>query len=110
MGTARCAESLRRQRLAEYVMVRFEEQFLNPGGDEVVAADCLRWSARVRHLVARCLAAALNDGGEELPPRPTLPMLPVHDSDGPSYVRLSGYPNPLRLFSVGALQTVAALT
>lgn len=44
--------------------VRLEEQFLSSVGDEAVVADHPRWSVSVWDLVARCLAAALNDGRE----------------------------------------------
>jgi hypothetical protein len=56
-------------------------------------------SASVLDLVARGIAAALA-GKEELPPRPLLPEVPVHVSDGMPYVRMREIPQPARtLFS-----------
>lgn len=78
--------------------VRLEEQFLNNVGDEAVVADYPRWSASVWDLVARCLAAALNDGREALPPRPMLPVAREHERDGRRYVRLREIPEPAQTF------------
>lgn len=47
-------------------------------------------------LVARSIAAALNDGDEQLPARPTLPEVFVHESDVLRYVRLREIPEPAR--------------
>jgi hypothetical protein len=56
-----------------------------------------RWAASVWDLVGRCIAAALNNGREELPPRPVLPEVPVHTSaEGTRYVRLREIPEPSR--------------
>jgi hypothetical protein len=57
-----------------------------------------RWSASVWDLVARCLAAALNGGKEALPPRPVLPEVPVHTSDGTRYIRMREIPEPAQTF------------
>lgn len=78
--------------------VRLEEQSLDGVGDETVVADYPRWSASVWDLVARCIAAALNQGREDLPPRPMLPMAPVHERDGRRYVRLREIPEPAQTF------------
>ncbi|MFM0031770.1 hypothetical protein PQR70_36735 [Paraburkholderia madseniana] len=57
-----------------------------------------RMAASVWDLVARCIAVALA-GKEELPPRPQLPDIPVHKSDGGTgipYVRGREIPEPAR--------------
>ena len=58
-----------------------------------------RWASSVWDLVARCLAAALNQGREELPPRPAKPEVTVRMNDaGFRYVRLDEIPEPARTF------------
>lgn len=56
-----------------------------------------RWSASVWDLVARSIAAALAGNSDELPPRPLLPVVPMHTTpDGTKYVRLREIPEPAR--------------
>ncbi|QCP51620.1 hypothetical protein FAZ95_03035 [Trinickia violacea] len=56
-----------------------------------------RWSASVWDLVARSIATALGGNADELPPRPTLPDVPLHTTvDGTQYVRLREIPEPAR--------------
>ncbi|WP_231892069.1 hypothetical protein [Burkholderia sp. MSMB1589WGS] len=57
-----------------------------------------RWSASIWDLVARSIAAALGGNADEMPPRPALPDVPVHISDGLRYVRLREIPEPARTF------------
>lgn len=60
--------------------------------------DYPRWSASVWDLVARSIAVALT-GKEQLPPRPTIPPIPIHDADAPwPYVRFDDIPEPTRTF------------
>lgn len=54
-----------------------------------------RWAAPVWDLVARAIAKSLT-GQERLPRRPEPVGVPVHDSDGVKYVRLSELPEPAR--------------
>jgi hypothetical protein len=84
--------------LADY-KVDLEEKLLGYVGDTATVHSYPRWSASVWDLVARCIAAALNGGREELPPRPVLPEVPVHTSaGGRRYVRLREIPEPARTF------------
>nr|WP_244112486.1 hypothetical protein [Burkholderia gladioli] len=78
---------------ADY-QVHLEEGLLGDVGDIATVREYPRWSASVWDLVARCIAAGLNGGKEELPERPTLPSVPVHLSDGLRYVRLREIPEP----------------
>ena len=78
--------------------VRLEEGSLGDVGDGAVVREYPRWSASVWDLVARCIAASLNGGREDLPSRPTLPEVPVHDSGGLQYVRLREIPEPARTY------------
>jgi hypothetical protein len=83
--------------LADYEVELHEALLEDTGVGEIATVRAYpRWSASVWHLVARCIAAALNGGREELPERPTLPNVPVHISDGTSYVRLREIPEPSR--------------
>src|SRR5260370_32218973 len=83
--------------LADYE-VELQEKLLEHIGVGEIAhvREYPRWSASVWDLVGRCIAAALNGGKEELPERPTLPKVPVHISNGTSYVRLREIPEPSR--------------
>jgi hypothetical protein len=83
--------------LADYE-VGLEEVLLGAVGDTAVVQDYPRWSASVWDLVTRCIAAGLNGGNEELPPRPVLPEVPVHTSGSTQYVRLREIPEPARTF------------
>ncbi len=68
-------------------------------GEIATVAEYPRWSASVWDLVGRCIAASLNGGREELPPRPVAPEVPVHTSlSGTRYVRLREIPEPTRTF------------
>ncbi|MEN8517950.1 hypothetical protein [Burkholderia sp. RS02] len=78
--------------------VELHEALLGDIGDTAVVRKYPRWSASVWDLVARSIAAALNRGKEELPPRPVLPEVPVHISDNRRYVRLREIPEPARTF------------
>ncbi len=62
--------------------VRLDESPLGNVGDVATVREYPRWSASMWDLVARCIAAALSSGREELPPRPVLPEVPVHKCDG----------------------------
>lgn len=73
--------------LADYE-VELCEKALGNVGCAAILRDYPRWSASVWDLVARSIAAALNKGDEQLPSRPTLPEVPVHECDGLRYVRL----------------------
>lgn len=88
---------IRNGKLADYE-VRLEELLLGAVGDVATLRRYPRWSATVWDLVARCITSALSGGREELPPRPTLPVVPVRDSDGSRYVRMSEIPEPARTF------------
>ena len=84
--------------LADYE-VELQEKLLEHIGVGEIAhvREYPRWSASVWDLVGRCIAAALNGGKEELPPRPVLPEVPVHTSaDGTPYVRMREIPEPAR--------------
>jgi hypothetical protein len=98
IGTADIAR-VRDGALADYE-VDLQETLIGDVGDTAFVRSYPRWSASVWDLVARCLAAALNSGKEELPPRPTLPTAPVHvrSSDGVRYVRFDEIPEPARTF------------
>ncbi|CAK0501999.1 Uncharacterised protein [Burkholderia pseudomallei] len=84
--------------LANYE-VQLNEALIGDAGDTALIRDYPRWSASVFDLVARCLAAALNNGTDEFPPRPALPEVAVHvRGDGVQYVKLSEIPEPARTF------------
>ncbi|MGF6937142.1 hypothetical protein OKW41_006304 [Paraburkholderia sp. UCT70] len=84
--------------LADYE-VELQEGLLESVGNVAHVRKYPRWSASVWDLVGRCIAAALNEGKEELPPRPTRPTAPVHvRDDGMHYVRLDEIPEPTRTF------------
>jgi hypothetical protein len=78
--------------------VDLHEALLGDVGDTATVPEYPRWSASVWDLVGRCIATALNGGREELPLRPLLPDVPVHDSDGLRYVRMREIPEPARTF------------
>jgi len=81
--------------------VRLAEDLLDGVGvgELATVADYPRWSATVWDLVARCIAASLNGGREELPSRPVTPEVPVHGSlSGTRYVRLREIAEPTRTF------------
>src|ERR1700676_1449590 len=84
--------------LADYEEELHEALLEDTGVGEIATVRAYpRWSASVWHLVARCIAAALNGGKEELPERPVLPEVPVHTSaDGTPYVRMREIPEPAR--------------
>ncbi|CAJ6888513.1 hypothetical protein [Burkholderia pseudomallei] len=84
--------------LANYE-VQLNEALIGDVGDTALIRDYPRWSASVFDLVVRCLAAALNNGTEEFPPRPVSPEVAVHvRGDGVQYVKLSEIPEPARTF------------
>ncbi|MEZ2307253.1 hypothetical protein AB6809_11555 [Paraburkholderia sp. RCC_158] len=83
--------------LADYEVL-LEEELLGGVGDTAFVRKYPRWSASVWDLVARCIAAGLNGGVETLPPRPVLPEVPVHDSDGTQYIRMREIPEPAQTF------------
>ncbi|MGY2490083.1 hypothetical protein [Cupriavidus sp. CP313] len=56
-----------------------------------------RWSSSLWDLVIRAVAVALG-GVEEMPARPTLPKVPVHETNGFRYVRMSEIPEPSRTY------------
>ncbi len=76
----------------------FEEDLL-PDAMTGEVREYPRWSASIWDLVARSVCAALS-GGEGLPPRPTVPNVPIHRSSASdiSYVRLREIPEPARTF------------
>lgn len=79
--------------------VRLGEDLLCAVGERATVTEYPRWSASVWDLVARCIAASLNRGREELPRRPVSPKVPVHTShSGTRYVRLREIPEPTRTF------------
>jgi hypothetical protein len=83
---------------ADY-QVRLAEDLLGGIGEFATVTAYPRWSATVWDLVARCIAASLNRGREELPPRPVTPKVPVHTSlSGTRYVRIREIPEPTRTF------------
>lgn len=67
-----------------------------PEAKQAVVANYPRWSASVWDLVARALAASLNDGAERLPRRPRPTKVPIHHDDGLAYVRMHEIPEPVR--------------
>lgn len=78
--------------------VSFEEDLL-PDAMTGEVREYPRRSASIWDLVARSVCAGLS-GGEALPPRPTVPNVPVHRSSASNipYVRLREIPEPARTF------------
>ncbi|SOF00981.1 hypothetical protein SAMN05446635_9061 [Burkholderia sp. OK233] len=84
--------------LADY-RVALEDAVLGEVGGRAIVRSYPRWASSVWNLVVRCLAAALNEGREELPPRPAKPEVAVRMNDaGYRYVRLDEIPEPARTF------------
>ena len=84
--------------LADY-RVALEDAVLGDVGEQAIVRSYPRWASSVWDLVARCLAAALNQGSEALPPRPVQPNVTVRTNDaGFRYVRLEEIPEPARTF------------
>jgi hypothetical protein len=89
--------------LADYRVV-LEDATLGKIGEPVVVRGYPRWAGNVWDLVVRCLAAALNQGREALPPRPARPEVTIRTNDaGLRYVRLDEIPEPARTFFDTAL-------
>lgn len=84
--------------LADY-KVRFREEMLGDVGEASTLLRAYpRWSATVWDLVARSISVALNGGNEQLPARPQLAEVPVHESSGFQYVRFRELSEPTRAF------------
>ena len=84
--------------LADY-SVALEEAVLGEVGERARVRGYPRWAGSVWDLVARSIAAALNQGREALPPRPAPPVVTVRTNDaGFRYVRLDEIPEPARTF------------
>ena len=84
--------------LADY-RVALQDAVLSEVGERAVVRSYPRWSASVWDLVARGIAAALNQDIEALPARPAKPQVKVHTNDaGFRYVRLDEIPEPTRTF------------
>ncbi|CAB3776233.1 hypothetical protein LMG28614_00173 [Paraburkholderia ultramafica] len=84
--------------LANY-SVALEEAMLGAVGERARVRGYPRWAGSVWDLVARCLAAALNQGCEALPPRPVPPAVTVRMNEaGFRYVRLDEIPEPARTY------------
>ncbi|MEX3856481.1 hypothetical protein AB3X94_20880 [Paraburkholderia sp. BR10923] len=84
--------------LGDYRVI-LQEASLGVVGEPAFVRDYPRWASSVWDLTARCVAAALNDGREELPPRPVKPEVTVRTNDaGHHYVRLDEIPEPTRTF------------
>jgi hypothetical protein len=84
--------------LSDY-RVTLDDAMLGVVGEQTVVRTYPRWATSVWDLVARCIATALNQGGEALPPRPAQPEVPVHTNDaGFRYVRFDEIPEPTRTF------------
>ena len=84
--------------LADY-RVALKDEVLGEVGKPAMVCSYPRWASSVWDLVARCLAAALNEGREELPPSPAKPEVTVRMNDaGYRYVRLDEIPEPARTF------------
>lgn len=89
--------------LADY-RVALEDATLGTVGEPAVVRSYPRWASNVWDLVARCLAASLNQGREALPPRPAQPEVTIRRNDaGLRYVRLDEIPEPARTFFDKAL-------
>ncbi|MGF6508259.1 hypothetical protein [Paraburkholderia sp. 32] len=79
--------------------VALSDAILGEVGEPTVVRRYPRWASSVWDLVARCLATALNQGREALPPRPARPEVTVRTNDaGYRYVRLDEIPEPTRTF------------
>lgn len=79
--------------------VALEDTVLGEVGDRAIVRSYPRWATSVWDLVARCLAAALNQDTEALPPRPVQPEVTVHTNGaGSRYVRLDEIPEPAKTF------------
>ncbi|MGF6508555.1 hypothetical protein [Paraburkholderia sp. 32] len=84
--------------LADY-RVALDDAVLRQVGERATVRGYPRWAGSVWDLVARCVAAALNQGREALPPRPASPRVTVHVNDaGYRYVRLDEIPEPARTY------------
>ncbi|MGF6852954.1 hypothetical protein [Paraburkholderia sp. CI3] len=84
--------------LADY-RVALDDAVLGQVGERATVRGYPRWTGSVWDLVARCVAAALNQGREALPPRPASPQVTVHVNDaGYRYVRLDEIPEPARTY------------
>ncbi|MGF6413613.1 hypothetical protein [Paraburkholderia sp. MM5482-R1] len=84
--------------LADY-RVALDDAVLRQVGERATVRGYPRWAGSVWDLVARCVAAALNQGREALPPRPAPPQVTVHVNDaGYRYVRLDEIPEPARTY------------
>ncbi|MGF6875189.1 hypothetical protein [Paraburkholderia sp. MM5477-R1] len=84
--------------LADY-RVALDDAVLGQVGARATVRGYPRWAGSVWDLVARCVAAALNQGREALPPRPTQPQVTVHVNDaGYRYVRLDEIHEPARTY------------
>ena len=84
--------------LADY-WVALKDAVLGEVGGRAIVRRYPRWAGSVWDLVARCLAAALNQDTEALPPRPAKPEVTVRTNDaGFRYVRLDEIPEPARTF------------
>jgi hypothetical protein len=84
--------------LADY-RVALKDEVLGEVGEPAMVRSYPRWAGSVWNLVAHCLATALNEGHEELPPRPAKPEVTVRMNDaGYRYVRLDEIPEPARTF------------
>jgi hypothetical protein len=79
--------------------VTLDDAMLGEVGEQTFVRNYPRWASSVWDLVARCVASALNQGCEALPPRPAQPEVPVHTNDaGFRYVRFDEIPEPTRTF------------
>ncbi|WP_321898742.1 hypothetical protein [Paraburkholderia heleia] len=84
--------------LADYAVV-LDDAVLGEVGERAIVRGYPRWAGSVWDLVARGLAAALNQSREVLPPRPAQPEVTVRVNDaGFRYVRLDEAPEPARTF------------
>ncbi|MDH6148251.1 MULTISPECIES: hypothetical protein [Paraburkholderia] len=84
--------------LADY-RVALDDAVLRQVGERATVRAYPRWAGSAWDLVARCVAAALNQGREALPPRPATPEVTVHVNDaGYRYVRLDEIPEPARTY------------
>ncbi|WP_244145212.1 hypothetical protein, partial [Paraburkholderia tuberum] len=84
--------------LADY-RVALDDAVLRQVGERATVRGYPRWAGSVWDLVARCVAAALNQGREALPPRPAQLQVTVHVNDaGYRYVRLDEIPEPARTY------------
>ncbi|WP_245643998.1 hypothetical protein [Paraburkholderia oxyphila] len=83
---------------ADYGVV-LKDAVLGEIGGRAVVRSYPRWATSVWDLVARGIAAALNQDTESLPPRPVKPEVTVHTNEaGFRYVRLDEIPEPTRTF------------